>query len=252
MSDFPPPPPNFTPPPGYVAYGGPGAVSAYQRISGLTKWLVGLLVVGIVLQLASLFTQLQLRSSANDFLNGALTEQQFKDKLSAYGGLALLSAPVTIGGLVVLCIWTFRMAKNLQVLGRTPQTFSTPGATVAINILGQCLLGILNALMWIEIWRGSDPSTPAGSSNWKKTPYSPIILVHLGLFAVGFVLGILSGVSTGLTSVKGTSTTDLATNLHDKTGLIVGAGAFQVAAAIVFVVLARQLAARHMQATHTS
>ena len=47
------------------------------------------------------------------------------------------------------------MAKNLEVLGRQERTFS-PGATIAINILGGCTLGILPYFMWRELWKGSD------------------------------------------------------------------------------------------------
>jgi hypothetical protein len=249
MSDFPPPPPNFTPPPGYVAYGGPGAVGGFQRIASLTKWLVGLLGAALLVQAASVLAQLSLRASANDFLGGTITEQQFKDKFGIYTTLTLVAAAVGVASTVVLCIWTFRMAKNMQVLGRSPQTFSTPGATIAINILGACTLGILNFLMWREIWRGSEASTAAGDPGWRRNPFSPLISIHLALSVVGVIVGAAVGIGSGLTSVKSSSTSDVAKNLHDKVGLIGAAGLLQLAAALVFIVLARQLAARHMQAT---
>jgi hypothetical protein len=42
----------------------------------------------------------------------------------------------------------------------------------------------------------------------------------------------------------------VAKNLTDKFGFVLASGALQVAVSVVFIMLVRQLAARHMQATH--
>ena len=251
MTDMPPPPPppNMTPPPGYVAYGGYGAVGGnFQKIGALSKWLVGLLIATLGVQVISLLLQLTLRGSATDFLDNAISSSEFTDDLALYGLVAVLAIVISLAQAVLLIIWTFRMAKNHLVLGRTPQSFSA-GATIAVNILGGCTLGILNFFMWREIWKASDPETAAGDPSWKQRVVSPLVAMQLGLT----LAGVAAGVALGLTSVGGIgsrgSNTDLAENLNDKLGIVILAGLLQVAAAAVFVMLVRQLAARHMKAT---
>lgn len=254
MSDMPPPPPpNMAPPPGYVPYGGYGAIQGrFQKIGGLTKWLVGLLALTLVVQVVSFLVQFTLRNSAADFLDESITSSQFDDKLGLYLLIVLLAAAVSVAQLVLLVVWTFRLAKNHQLLGRAPQAFS-PGATIAVNILGGCTLGILNFFMWRELWKASDPETAPGDPSWKQRLVSPLIGVYLGLtlasVATGFALGISGAVGPVRTSG---SNTDLAKNLSDKIGYVAISGLLTLAAAVVFLIIVRQLAARHMQATRES
>lgn len=239
----------MSPPPGYVPYGGYGAVNGnFQKIGSLTKWLVGLMAVSIVAQVISLLVQLTLRSSASDYLNDAISNSEFTDDVAIYGLVALVAAGVGIGQLVVLIIWTFRMAKNHLVLGRLPQSFSA-GATIAVNILGGCTLGIINFFMWREMWRAADPDTAAGDPSWKQRAVSPLVAIQLAITLGSVVLG----VALGLSGIGGIGTRanndDLANNLNDKLGLLIGSGVIAIAGAVVFIMLVRQLAARHMQAT---
>jgi hypothetical protein len=254
MSDMPPPPPpNMVPPPGYVQYGGYGAIQGqFRKIGGMTKWLVGLMAIAIAIQVISLLVQLTLRNSASDFLSDSITSSQFDDKLAVYLLVVLLAAAVSVGQIVLLVIWTFRLAKNHQLLGRQPQTFS-PGATIAINILGGCTLGILNFFMWRELWKASDPETAPGDPTWKQRLVSPLIGVYLGMTLASVAAGLALGVSGAVGPVRTSdSSTDLAKNLSDKLGFVVLAGLLSLASAVVFIMIVRQLAARHMQATRES
>ena len=254
MSDMPPPPPpNMTPPPGYVAYGGPGAVQGtFQRIGGLTRWLVGLLAVSFIVQLLSLIIQFTLRSSADELVNDTISSSAFDNKLGLYLGVALLAAVASIAQVVILIIWTFRMAKNGLVLGRQPQSFS-PGATIAVNILGGCTLNILNFFMWRELWRASDPESAANDPSWKQRAVTPLLTTYLVLSLAGIAAGISLGVSGSFGPVRtGTSSTDLAKNISDKLPFIALSGALSLAGAAVFIMFVRQLATRHMQATRES
>ena len=100
------------PPPGYVAYGGPGAVQGtFQRIGGLTKWLVGLLAVSLVVQLASLLVQFTLRDSATELVKKTISSSNFDDKLGLYLLVAALGAIASVAQIVILIIWTFRLAR---------------------------------------------------------------------------------------------------------------------------------------------
>lgn len=255
MSDMPPPPPppNMGPPPGYVAYGGHGAVQGtFQRIGGLTKWLVALLAVSFVVQLVSLLVQFTLRDSATDFINNNISSSTFDDKIGLYLGVVLLAGIAAIAQIVILIIWTFRLAKNGQVLGRQPQAFS-PGATIAVNILGGCTLGILNFFMWRELWKASDPDTAPGDPSWKQRAVTPLLTAYLVLTLATVAAGLALGISGSFGPIRTSgSSTDLAENISDKIGYIALSGVLTLAAAGVFIVFVRQLAARHMQATRES
>lgn len=253
MTDMPPPPPNMGPPPGYVAYGGPGAVQGtFQRIGGLTKWLVGLLAISLVVQLASLLVQFTLRDSATELVNKTISSSNFDDKLGLYLLVAALAAIASVAQIVILIIWTFRLAKNGRVMGRQPQAFS-PGATIAVNILGGCTLGILNFFMWRELWKAADPDTAMGDPSWKQRAVTPLLTVYLVLTLATIAATLSLGFSGAIGPVRTAgSAEDLAKNINDKLGFIALSGVLTLCAAAVFIMFVRQLAARHMQATHES
>ncbi|CAB4363619.1 MAG: DUF4328 domain-containing protein [Actinobacteria bacterium] len=245
MSDLPPPPPNMSPPPGYVAYGGGfnAATGSFRRVGTLGKWLAGLIGVSIVAQAALVLVQFSLKAAAKNFLaNGDVS--QFNTKLAAYVGVGLVVTLIGVAQLVILCIWTWRMAKNAEVLGRQPQRFR-PGTTIAINILGGCTLGILPFFMWRELWQASDPEVAAGDPNWKRNLFSPLIALHLALTLAAVAAGLAMGVG-GLSPVRANGTRDdIAKNITDKLTFVGLTGALTIAASVVFMLLVREFTARH-------
>jgi Domain of unknown function (DUF4328) len=239
----------MSPPPGYVAYGSPESYgTTFQRIGGLTKALITLSVIGIVALVGSLVAQLALRSQALEYRNDEMTLSEFTDKVGPYLGTSAVVGLVGLATLVVQIIWTFRIAKNMQVLGRQSRSFS-PGGTIAVNILGGCTLSILPYFMWRELWKGSDPDAPAGDPAWKQRPVG--MIVHLWFAAALVTIGasLALGVSSAIVRVNRGSNTTLAKQLDTQIGYVVSAGALGIVAAIAFVILIRQLSARHMQAT---
>ncbi len=249
MTEFPPPPPNLTPPPGYVAYGGSGAAGGYfRRTAGLAKWLVALMGIGLVVQIALVLVQLTLKNAAQDFVDDALTSSQFKDKIGTFVLIGLLASLAGIAQIVIMIIWVFRLAKNNQVLNRLPQSFS-PGATIAVNILGGCTLGILNYFMWRELWKASDPETAAGDPSWKQRTVSPLITAYLVLSLGGIAAGLAGGVRQFGGFRTSGSATDLAKDLSDRLTVVSLSGVLSIAAAIVLIMFVRQLSARHVKVT---
>ena len=239
----------MSPPPGYVAYGGPGAYGGtFQRIGGLTKALVVLTIVTIVASALSLITQLTLRGNALDFREGSTTIEEFADKLGPYLAASALAGFVGLATLIVQIIWTFRMTKNLQVLGRHNRTFS-PGATIAINILGGCTLGILPYFMWRELWKGSDPDSPAGDPTWKQRPVGQIVHTYLivNLLTVAVAAGL--GIGNAVTRISRNSDETIAKQLVDRFALVIVAGVLSLVSAVIFLSLIRQLSTRHMRST---
>lgn len=245
MSSIPPPPP-LSPPPGYVPYGGIGAAGGrFQNIGGLAKALVILTAIGAALSLASVGLQFNLSDKAEGSLS------VFEDALGPFVLVSLLAAAVGIAALVVQILWTYRMASNLKTLRREGQSFG-PGATIAINILGGCTLGILPFFMWRELWKGSAPEAPAGDPNWKQQSVASILTVWLvaQLAAVG--TGLTIGAGSAFGNFGTGNTDDLAAQLRDQIGATVIAGLLSTAVTVIFVIFIRQLTDRHMQSTGES
>lgn len=250
MSNIPPPPPPpLSPPPGYIAYGGPGSFGGtFQRIGSLTKALVTLTIVTVVASAISLVIQLTLRSKALDYRDGTIALEEFADKLVPYETIGAIIGLVGLATLVVQIIWTFRIAKNMEVLQRQSRAFS-PGATIAINILGGCTLGILPYFMWRELWKGSDSESPAGDPAWKQRPIGRIVHMWLAANLLTVIVAGGLGVGNAITRVSRNSDATIAKQLDSRFGLVVAAGVLSLATAVIFLGLIRQLSARHMQST---
>jgi hypothetical protein len=257
MSDQLPPPPSNdipapygSPPPGYVAYGGYGAAQGtFSRIGALTTWLVVLMGLTLAVQLVSLAVQLTLRDAASDFVDDVISAAEFDDKIALYLGVSLLVAVIGIAQLVLLIIWTFRIAKNHRVLGRQPQTFS-PGATIAVNILGGCTLYIVNFFMWRELWKASDPETAPNDPSWKQRLVTPLIAVYLGVMLAATAAGIAAAGGRRIAFIDiGGSSEDFAESLDGQLVATAIGGALSVIGLGVLLMIVRQLAARHMRAT---
>ena len=239
----------MSPPPGYVAFGGPGAYDGrFQLIGSLTKALVVLSIITIVASALGLVTQLTLRGDALDFRDGSTTIEEFGDKLGPYLAVTAIAGLVGLATLIVQIIWTFRMAKNLQFLGRQDRTFS-PGATIAINILGGCTLGILPYFMWRELWKGSDPESPPGDPTWKQRPVGQIVHTWLIATLLTVVVAAFLGIRNAIARVSRNSNATIAKQLDEQMALVVASGVMSLISAVVFLGLIRQLSARHMTTT---
>ena len=201
----------MSPPPGYAAYG-PGTYGGtFQRIAPLTKALVTLSMVGIGIAALRLVVQLTLRGEARDFRNDSIRIEEFSDKLGPYLAVSAIAGLVGLATLVVQIVWTFRIAKNMRGLGRQPQAFS-PGATIAVNMLGQCTLGIVPYLMWPELWKGSDPTAPPGNPSWKQRPDGQIVHLWFAATLVAVLVSLSLGAGATVTRVNRGSDASLPSN----------------------------------------
>lgn len=239
------------PPPGYAAYGTPGA-GTVKRIGGVAKALVVLEVVGITLTLVSLGLQSSLGGPAQDYLDGVMSKVAFEDEARAYSTVAGLSSLVTLAALVLGIIWSFRIAKNLQQLGRVITW--KPGLTIVVWILGFCTLGIINFFMLREHWKASDPDVQPGDPSWQQREASPLISALLALTVVSAGIQIVMGAATGRRAISGLSSTDsvrsLAETVANDLPLALAGGLVGAAGTVVLVLIIRQLTQRHIRTTH--
>ncbi len=246
MSDLPPPPPfNLTPPPGYVAYGGPGSVPfGTQPIGGVAKPLGILMMILIPVQVLSVISTISVSKSAKDYLDGSISEAKFEDAYS--GNITQLGGFLVIPVAVLTMIWMFRMAKNLRALGRNGATFA-PGWAIGGWFTPPCAIYAVPWLMLKELWKGSDPEVPNGDPNWKAGHVSPLITawwVMYGLLPLaGFATA--AGLISGLQDLD---TRDLAEQFDKYAAINIALGVVGVGTAVVYLMIVRQLSARHMKA----
>jgi hypothetical protein len=237
----------MAPPPGYVPYGGSGvAMGPFSRVGGVATALAIVQAISVVTGLALLLFQVSLVQRANDFLDDTISLGDFEDRLGPFIAISAVAGLVSIAALVLLIIWSYRIAQNLQRLGR-PITWK-PGLTIVVWLLGGCTLSIINFLMLREHWRGSDPEVAPHDPSYTSRPVSPLIV---GWFVLSLAQVVLSGAS-GARSFGGVrvgnDTQQIADSLSDRLPLVLAAGACSLAATVVLVLIIRRLTARHLQA----
>lgn len=238
----------MTPPPGYVGYGASGSYSPFSKIRGLAKALVAVEIAVVIATVIVLAVQLSLVGSAGDANDGVIGIEAFEDDLGTFVLVALLSGLIGIASLVLLIIWSYRIAGNLRRAGR--QITWQPGLTIVVWILGGCTFNIINFLMLREHWKGSDPTVPPHSSGWQQSPVSPLIPTWFGLGIAQIVLGFMSGLrSFGGIGVGNNDAEDVAESLGDRLPFVLASGLLGIASAAILVVIIRQMTERHLQLT---
>lgn len=237
----------MAPPPGYVPYGGAGMPTGpFSRIGGVAKALVILQSISVVTGLGLLLFQVSLVQRADDFLADTISLSDFRDRLGPFIAISGLAGLVSVAALVLLIIWSYRMAQNLQRLGR-PITWK-PGMTIVVWLLGGCTLQIINFLMLREHWKASDPEVAPHDPSYTSRPVSGLIVGWFVLSLGQVVLGGASGArSFGGVSV-GNSTQTIAESLSDRLPLVIAAGLCSLGATAILVLIIRQLTSRHQRA----
>ena len=236
----------MAPPPGYVAYGAPGSYSPFSKVRGIAKALVIVQICVVAATALLLVLQLAIVGKAGDYVDDVITLDEFEDSLGPFLLIGLLSALLGVASLVLLIVWSYRIAGNLQKAARDPLTWK-PGLTIVVWILGGCTLTIINFLMLREHWQGSDPAVPPRDGRWREQPVSPLITMW---FVVG-IAQIVLGFASGLQSVGGfgigNGSRDVAESLSDRLPLVLGSGLLGIAGAALLVLIVRQLTDRHVQ-----
>jgi uncharacterized membrane protein len=233
----------MTPPPGYVAYGGAnqGAYANFQRVGGLAKWLGVLMIVLVPVQIWIAFNSLSVRDKAEDYLARRITEDDFKDKITTSAGISLLSGAVLIAAAVLTMIWMFRIAKNLQAMNRVATW--KPGWAIGGWFVPPLVLYVVPFLMFRDLWKASDPDS---GHDWRTNRVAPIINVWWVLFGIAPVIFFSATIATFTVSQ---STDTQAKDLVDRFNVGIASSVVQILAAISFLLLVRQLTARHQQVT---
>ena len=246
----PPPPPGLTPPPGYTPYqtGAAPAGRSISRVGGVGKASIILVGIAGVLGLVSAFLTLPVVDKAKAFLDGTGSSDDFTD---AYAPLQLFQALQSVLGLaagIVTMIWIFRMSNNVRAFGRT--TTWAPVFAIFGWVLPP-LLYVIPLLMLLELWKASNPESPAGTDTWKSTPNNPLLFVWFLVYSL--VPLIVTAVTIGplfsaMFNASGDET--IAAETVEASGsTVLVTGVASLIGAIVWIVFAKQMTARHVALT---
>jgi hypothetical protein len=247
----PPPPPPITPPPGYIAYGGPGAAMPhqFQPVKRFTSALAGVLTLSVIISLAAAIWQAVFANDAQRFLDGLITQREFDSAYDSFSSFSFIAFPLSIAGIVLSAIWSYRIAGNATGAGRTPLTWKS-GLSILAWILA-CLFGVMPFLMLREHWRASDPDLGFGDPTWKSRPVTPLITAW---FVVNLVNQLASFAAVG--SVIGNfdpnaadDATTLAKQFADQADFIIPGAILSLIAGVLLILVVRALGARHMRLT---
>ena len=151
---------------------------------------------------------------------------------------------------VLTMIWMHRLASNHRALHRDG-TWS-PGWAIGGWFLPPLVLYVIPYLMFRELWKASDPNVPAGDDRWKTNPVS--IVVTLWWLAYG-VAPIPIAIAQGSRGIAGNLNGDmesLAETVDERLAWSFASSLVVALAAVLYIVLARQLSRRHRQLTGES
>jgi hypothetical protein len=241
----PPPPPGANLPPGYTAYQ-PGAPTGVGPLKGVRKLGTAIVVLVAICAVATLVSPLlipQVEDSARDYLAGRISEDDFVSDWLTFSAIGGLVGLLTLAAAVITMIWMYRMASNHRQLRR--QGTWAPLWAVFGWFLPPCVIYAIPMLMFRELWKASDPDVPLGSDQWKQSRVSPVVIVWWVIFGLAPLVFIAANGADQFGGGFGADTEDAAQNIIDTAGTAWPSALVNVAAAAAYVVLVRQVTARH-------
>jgi hypothetical protein len=231
-----------------VGYGDEGAASRASRVRGLAKTIVILTAVVAVATVVSMILSASVSSDARDYLDGTITEDDFRDSLAPLSTVQLLTGVATLATGIVTMIWMYRVASNLRATGR--RTTWHPLFGVFGWFLPPLILYIIPFLMLRELWKGSDPDAPVDDDGWKSSGENPLVWAWFALF--GIIPTVLFFAQAGSFAADGLPETDLESVADSLDGFGVAGvlvALVNVVAAVTWILLVRQLTDRHTRLT---
>lgn len=255
MTDLPPPPepagapPPPPPPPSLLTP--PGAPTAYaatqprslDRVGKLATATTVLVAVAAAVSIISIWASRSAQDDAQALLDEAITAEEFVEQAAPYLLMSVVQAVATMATAVVTMIWMFRLAKNHRTLHRGG-TWG-PGWAIGGWFLPP-LLFIIPFLMFRELWKASDADTAIGQE-WRSNPVSWVVPAWFVLYSLAPIGLLIAQASSGFSF--GASERDMAQQVVDNQGTTVVSAVVAVAGAAVFIMLVRELTARHRRLT---
>jgi len=190
------------------------------------------------------------QDEAADLIAGRITVDEFDDSYASVQAIQLVSTVVSLVAAVVSVIWMFRIAKNVRVHGR--RTTWAPLFAVFGWVLPPFLY-VIPMLQLRELWKASDPDSPAGTEAWKSSPGNPLVFawfIAQGVIpAVIFALTVGATISTFLDSAGEDASVLAAEAVESASSYSLIGGIVTAIAAVLWILLVKQLTSRHTTLT---
>jgi len=180
-------------------------------------------------------------SDAEDFLADDMTDDAFEDAIGPLSSVQTMVSALTVGTAVVTMIWMFRLAANLRRADRS--TTWNPLFAVFGWILPPILF-VIPFLMLRELWKASDLA--AGADRWRSSGENVALWVWFVVF--GVLPTFVAAVQIESLASRGLPAGDLesvAEGIRDSGSIGVVSGLLNVAAAVAWIMVVRQLTERH-------
>lgn len=155
----------------------PSTNTTWRRLGGLANAasvLLALTTVGAFLQAMAFANRLQALRDLESFEALDRADKQV-------GGAVVLVIVLMAATLVVMIVWMFRAAKNIQALSRTGATWG-PGWTIG----GWFIPGawwVLPFIVASELYKGSDPERTVGNQ-WRTTKGNPMVWMWMACWII--------------------------------------------------------------------
>lgn len=242
----PPPPPDLAPPPGYAGYSQNLSASIdLKRVGSLRTVLVIVLAVYVVGAIIGVIGAPGVVDSAEDFLAGNISDDDFNEDLMVYGLLGGLSGAAGLAIIVLSIIWMYRIVKNHRSIGR--RTRWGPGMAIGGWFLPPFLY-IIPTLILNEAWKASDPEVPPGDDRWRSNQGNPLIWVWFAVYGVGTL--VISAINTSLQFRQfGGDADDVADAYADSLPVLIAMAVVNIVSAVLWALVVRRLTERHTQLT---
>ena len=211
-----------------------------KRIGGIARAASIVVAVTAALSVLAVATTQMVVDDAEAFLDGETDRTDFLEAVTPYALLSFLQALSLLASAVVVIVWMHRIARNLRMLHRG--TTWGPGWAIGGWFLPPFLY-VIPFLALREMWKASDPEVPVGGE-WRSGSASPVItawFIVFGPVQAALQLAQLGDTFAGLSA----SEEALAEQITGSLALPVIGAVSDVVAAVLFVVMARRLTARH-------
>ena len=215
---------------------------------GLSVAIVILTTVAAVATVLTTILTAAVAQDARDYLDGELSDDEFRSAIGPVNAVQLVTGLATLAVFVVTVIWMYRIATNIRAYQR--DTTWSPLFAIFGWMLPPFVLYIIPFLMLRELWKASDPTDANDTESWRGTSDNPLIWAWLVLYGIAPVILLVFSVGSFLDGGLASGSLDsLADSLDEFGAFGVISAAVNVGAAVVWILLVRQLTARHIRLT---
>lgn len=227
----------WTPPGPYAASYTPVGPLHWYSLRGLATGLTVVLWTTVGALVLAALAALRERGEYADAFESFSAYESFEDAEALAGGLLFIALLGMLAIAVLLIIWMWRAAKDLEALGRFGPSL---GAGWAIGGWFVPLASlVLPCIVAVDLWKGSDATIPGGNADWKRARTSPLV----GLWWAAWVGANLLGTAFSFSQPEGDTYATTDDYLLQNTFQIAWLLAL-VAAGVLCVFVVRRITAR--------